>query len=450
MSLDFLLAVVFFLTGLIASILWDVPIIVPLLFGLLCFAVCAFLRGHPWRNVARMAAGGMKKASGVLRVFALIGLLTGVWRACGTIPFFVWYGIKIIDPRIFILCAFGLSCVVSYALGTCFGTAGTIGVVLMLLARSGGADTALTAGAVISGAFFGDRCAPTSSSANLVATLTGTRLFDNIRNMFRTAFLPTALSLLIYLYLSLRHPMNGGDVSLLSEIPAMFNLTPVTVLPALLIFVLPPAGIDVKRALCLSILSGAAIALWAQRMSLSALARALILGYEPSASGRFAGIVAGGGLSSMLKIMGIVLVSSAYSGIFDGAELLSGVRSFLERLSCRISLFPTTVATSVATSMFACNQTLAVILTHQLMERIYERQGVSRSLLASHLEDSVILIAGLIPWSTAAATPLMMMSADIRSVPAAIFLWLVPLVNLFPRLTRKVRDTPSASLGSSP
>jgi NhaC family Na+:H+ antiporter len=436
MSLDFLLAVVFFLTGLVVSILWDVSIIVPLLFGLLCFAVCAFFRGSPWRDVARMAAGGMKKASGVLRVFVLIGLLTGVWRACGTIPFFVWYGIKIIDPRVFILCVFGLSCLVSYALGSCIGAAGTVGVVLMLLARSGGADTVLTAGAVISGVFFGDRCAPTSSSANLVAALTGTRLYDNVRNMFRTAFLPTALSLLIYLYLSLRRPMSGGDASVLSEIPAMFNLAPVTILPALLIFALPLAGVDVKRALCLSILSGAAIALWVQHIPLPDLGRALILGYKPSAPGRFASIVAGGGLLSMLKTMSIVLVSSAYSGIFDGAELLSGVRRFLERLSRRISLFPTTAATSVVTSMFACNQTLAVILTHQLMERIYERQGASRSLLAAHLEDSVILISGLIPWNIAVATPLMMMSADIRSIPAAVFLWLIPLVNLFPRLSK--------------
>jgi NhaC family Na+:H+ antiporter len=237
-----LLAVVLFLTGLAVSLANGVSILAPLLFGLVCFAGCALFRGHPWADVARMAARGTKKIASAIQIFLLIGLLTAVWRACGTVPLLVWHGIKFIDPRVFVLCAFVLSCVVSYALGTCLGTVGTIGVVLMVLARSGGADPAVTAGTILSGGFFGDRCAPASSSANIVASLTGTRVYDNIRGMFRTAFLPIGLSLLIYFCFSLRYPMRGGDAGVLSEIAAAFNLNPITILPALIIFALPPAA----------------------------------------------------------------------------------------------------------------------------------------------------------------------------------------------------------------
>ncbi|GHV41261.1 sodium:proton antiporter [Synergistales bacterium] len=428
------------MAGLAVSLLNGVAIIVPLALGFLYFACCARARGHSWSDVGRMAALGMKKTVVVIQIFILIGLLTAVWRASGTIPFLVWYGIKLIDPRFFVLCAFVLTCVVSYALGSVFGAAGTIGVVLMVLARSGGADATVTAGAVISGCFFGDRCAPTSSSANLVANLTGTRLYDNIRNMFRTASVPMALSLLIYLYFSLRQPMRGGGADIQLEIASAFNLSPITAIPALIIFALPLAGVGVKAAMVLSILSGAAIALWAQSVPFLTLAQAMLMGYDLGLDGRFARIIAGGGAISMANLMGIILVSSSYSGIFDGAGLLNGVKRFLERLSQRVSIYSTTLVTGTVANMLVCNQSLAVILTNQLMGEIYESHGASRSLLAVHIEDTAILITGLIPWSTAAAVPFAMLSADVGAIPLAVFLWLVPLNRLLSLPMSEIRE----------
>ncbi|GHS85029.1 sodium:proton antiporter [Synergistales bacterium] len=428
--MDFVAAVVLFMISLVVSLLNGVTIVAPLIFGLLCFAATALRRGYSSAEVLRMALAGIKKTGGVILIFIMIGLLTAVWRACGTIPFLVRYGIEFIDPRFFVLCAFALTCVVSYALGTVFGTAGTVGVVLMALARSCGADLAATAGAIISGCFFGDRCAPTSSSANLVASVTGTRLYDNIRNMFRTALAPMALSLLIYLYFSLRSPAQSGGADIQLEIAAMFNLSPITALPALIIFILPLAGVGVKTAIALSVLAGAVVALWTQGMPYLALVRAMFFGYEPTGTGRFARLLAGGGVMSMVNLMGIILVSSSYAGIFDRAGLLNGAERFLERLSKRVSLYTATLATGTVTNMFVCNQSLSVILTNQLMGKIYERRGASNSLLAAHIEDTAILVTGLIPWSTAAAVPFAMLSADISAIPLAVFLWLVPIGRL--------------------
>ena len=274
--MDFLLAFALFSAALAVCLWNDVSIVAPLLLGLAVFAGAALREGHSLGAVAQMCVRGMKKSLPVLAIFALIGLLTAVWRTSGTIPFFVYYGIEVMPPRYFILFAFLLSSLVSYALGTCFGTVATLGVVLMVLARSGGVDTDIAVGAILSGAFFGDRCAPTSSAANLVAALTETHLYDNVRIMFKTGFVPTILAALIYLYLSLNHPLERADTTLLSEIAAAFNLDVVVALPALLVFALPLCGVKVKTAMLLSILAGAAASLWCQEISFPELLRVMV------------------------------------------------------------------------------------------------------------------------------------------------------------------------------
>ena len=420
-----------FSAALAASVALGIHVITPLVLGLFLFAGAALRQGHSPAEVAKMTWRGAKKSMPVLTILTLIGVMTAVWRSGGTIPLCVYYGLSAIDPRFFVLSAFVLSCCFSYAIGSSFGTCGTIGVVLMILARSGGVDDSVTAGAILSGAFFGDRCAPTSSSANLVAALTGTGLYSNIRNMFRTALIPTALTVAIYLYLSFVNPVQNKSAAIASEIVSAFDLDPLMALPAALVLLLPPLGVKVKKAMTASILAGMALTLRGGA-TLPELARIVAAGYEPG--GGFAQILGGGGILSMAGVLGIVLVASTYSGIFDGTGMLSGIQRFMERLSSRASLYFTTAATGLVTSMFACNQTLAVMLTSQIMTAAYDRRGVPRNVLAIDLEDTVIMTAGLVPWCIAVAVPMTLLSVGVGSIPYAVYIWLVPVVNLYPRL----------------
>ncbi|MBP2666886.1 MAG: Na+/H+ antiporter NhaC-like protein, partial [Firmicutes bacterium] len=162
---------------------------------------------------------GSKQSLVVIRIFVLIGAITAVWRACGTIPFIVYHGIGLMNAQYFILSAFLLSAMVSFLLGTSFGTVGTMGVVLMVLAKSGNVDVDVTAGAIIAGAYFGDRCSPMSSSATLVAALTGTQLYLNLGNMLKTSVLPFLLSCFGYVFLSLNNPLIVGNNPIVSAIP---------------------------------------------------------------------------------------------------------------------------------------------------------------------------------------------------------------------------------------
>ena len=137
---------------------------------------------------------------------AMAGMVTALWRSSGTISFFLYHGLRGIAPGSFLLMAFLIPAALSFALGTSYGVTGTAGVVLITLARSGGVDLAPAAGAILSGAYFGDRCSPMSSCATLVAACTGTRLYDNVREMLRTGLVPTVLTAAVFGAVSLRHP----------------------------------------------------------------------------------------------------------------------------------------------------------------------------------------------------------------------------------------------------
>lgn len=432
--MDFLLAISIFTVSLIISIIKNISIIVPLIIGLFTFSFTALIRGYNIRNVLNMIFNGMKKSLIVIRIFVLIGSITAIWRACGTIPFFVYYGAKMIHPDYFILFAFLLPCIVSLALGTSFGTVGTIGVVLIVLAKGGNVDINIAAGAIISGAYFGDRCAPTSSSANLVAAITETNLYDNVKNMFITAFVPFVLTVLIYIFLSKGNPLNAKNTELLDNIREHFKLDIIVLIPALIIFTLSVLRVSVKLSMTVSIASGIILCIFVQHISFYDIIKFMIWGYKLKSNGSFAGIISGGGIMSMVKVACIVLIASSYSGIFEETGMLNDIQKLLERVSKKIKIFPTMILTSIVTTIFSCNQTIAIILTNQLMNKIYKNNGYSNSDIAIDLENTVVLIAELIPWSIAVAVPIATLSADIRSIPFAAFLYLVPAFTLLKNL----------------
>jgi len=436
--MDFLLAIIIFAISLFFSILKNISTIIPLLIGLVCFVATALNRGFKLKNIFKMIITGMLKSIIVIRIFVLIGLITAVWRACGTIPFFVYYGTKLINPEYFILFAFLLSCIVSFTLGTSFGTVGTIGVVLIVLARGGNVDVNITAGAIFSGAFFGDRCAPTSSSANLVATITWTNLYDNVKNMFITAAIPFIAAALIYLLFSKENPLILSNNSLLDDIAQNFQLNFVVMLPALIIISLAIFKVDVKLSMLLSIVSGIIISIFVQNLSLINIIKYMIAGFKLNSNGTFSDIISGGGLISMVNVSFIVLIASSYSGIFEGTGMLNQIQNLLEKISLKIKIYPTMILTSVITAIFGCNQTLAIILSHQLMDKIYKKNGRSNSELAIDLENTVVLISELIPWNIAIAVPMATLSVGVNSIPFAVFLYLVPLYNLFHSKIKKL------------
>ena len=420
-----------FLASVMGCVLTGRNLLWGLWLGIALFSAIALRRGHSVKDVGAFAWKKGKTALIVIPVLITIGVVTGLWRSSGTIAYFLYYGLKSITPQWFVLMAFLLSAVLSFALGTAFGVASTAGVVLITIARSGGVDLAVTAGAVVSGAFFGDRCSPMSSCAALVAACTGSELYPNIREMLRTAALPTALTVVFYAVLSLFHPITTVDPAVLSALSGGFDLSFAALTPAILMLLLPLFKIPVKRAMAVSALLALVLSVTIQGVSLTDALYFAVMGYQ--SEGELAAILSGGGIISMVKACCIVMSTSLLAGILEGIDAFSGLTPRLTSLSERIGLFPTYILMSFLTAMCFCNQSVVIVMGEQLMGQHYRRAGASPQTHAMDIANSGVLIAGLVPWSIAVAIPLAMMNVGATAIFYAALLYLIPLCYLFTR-----------------
>ena len=417
---------------LLGCVILDISILAALLAGLLLFLVYGLYKRISPRELLRLSLSGVKTASRILIMMAVIGALTALWRASGTIAVIICYASRLIRPSSFLLLAFLLNCAVSVLTGTSFGTVATIGIICMTMANAMQLNPVWIGGAILAGAFFGDRCSPISTSALLVCTLTGTDIFQNIRGMCRTVLLPFLLSCGIYLLAGLSgHPADSGlDIRALFALG--FQLHWLCILPALAVLLLSVLRRPVLLTLSVSLLLATVLSVTVQGLGLSQVLRIMLTGYR-SVSPLLAPMVDGGGVVSMLNVIGIILISSCYAGIFRGTGLLDGLKQFLFRLSKRITPFGATMCAAVVTSAISCNQTLAAMLTSQLCGDLND----SRQAFAIDLEDTVIVIAPLIPWSIASSVPLTTLGAPAKSLLTACLLYLLPLSRFIKALIHK-------------
>ena len=419
-----------FLAGVVACLVLGRSLIWALLLGLALFSLLGLKKGFTPRQLAAMAWRQGRDSLIVVPVFLLIGMVTALWRASGTISFFLYYGLEGLRPASFLLVAFLLSAVLSFALGTCYGVTGTAGVVLITLARSGGVDLAVTAGAILSGAYFGDRCSPMSSCATLVAACTGTELYKNVREMLKTALLPTLLTVLAFGVLSRLYPIQRMDSVVLSALRENFDLHWTVLLPAVLMLVLPLAKVPVKWAMAASAATAFVLTVALQGLPVPEALRTAILGYAPRQA-ELAGILSGGGLVSMVTSGAVVFITSLYAGILEGIDALAPAKDWVERLSRRVGLFPAAVLVSTAVVSVFCNQAVMVMIDAQLLADSYEARGASRTELAMDIANSGVTIAGLVPWSIAITVPLSMLDVGTEAIPWCVLLYMIPLCYFF-------------------
>lgn len=421
-----------FLAAVVTCLTTGHSLVWAILLGLGLFFCLGLRRGHAPGDMWRVAWKKGRESFVVVSVFLIIGVVTGLWRSSGTIAFFLYHGLQGIGPSSFVLVAFLLPLGLSFLLGSSFGVIGTAGVALITLARSGGVDTAVTAGAIISGAYFGDRCSTMSSSAALVATVTGTDLYRNVRIMLKTAVLPTALSALFFFVMARRNPISAVDESVLTLLRESFSLHWIVLVPAALVLLLPLLRVKIRIALLASAAAALAITVLVQGMPLGEALSTALLGYRPHQPA-LAELLSGGGIASVFNAAAMVLAIGFYVGVLEEIEVLKPLQQWLDRLADRIGLFPTTILESLVVLMIFCNQSVMILMGEELMSQAYRRRGASRQELAIDLENSGITMAGLIPWNIAIAVPLSMLEVGAEVIPWCVLLYLIPLCYLFTR-----------------
>ncbi len=411
-----------FIAGLISCVSFNLSIFYALLFGLALFFSYGLFKKHNLKEMVKMSLEGIKTVKNITFVFVLIGALTAIWRAGGTIPYIIYYASKLILPQTFILATFILCSMISMLMGTSFGTAATMGVICIMMGNTMGISPMWVGGAVLAGGFFGDRNSPMSTSALLVSELTETSIFRNVRLMIKSAVIPFILACAIYLAVGFSMETNGSSANVVELFAEHFNLLWVTVIPAALIVVLSAFKVSVKITVAVSIVCGGIICMAVQGTHFLPMLKILLLGYHPQDK-ELGALLSGGGIVSMLSPAAIVILSSSYSGIFEGTGLLSGIKKYIHAIAVKINPFGAYILTSIFTTMISCNQTLSVMLTHQLCgDTMKEKDDKALS-----LENSAVIISPLIPWSIAGAVPLAAIAAPTSSILCAVYLFLVPI-----------------------
>lgn len=397
-----------------------------LLFGFFIFFGLGVSRGNSVKAVWNMAVQGAMSSMVVVRILLLLGCLTALWRSSGTIAFFVFWGIELSTPQTFILIAFLLPALLCLTFGSSFGVSGTAGVILMAIAQSGGANLVMTAGAALSGAYFGERLSPASSVLSLTANACGADLATSQRMMWKSTYIPLALTLIFYGVLSANNPIASVDPEIPNALASSFALSPLLALPAIVLLVLPWFHIKAFWTIVASCVTTAALAIFLQGATLLDILHDCVFGFSFDHP-ILGSIMQGGGLLSMTSIITIVLLSTAYCGIFSATHMLDGVKHQIEKLAEKIGLFPVLCLMGLGTPALFCNQSVSIVMSVEMTKELYHKQGFTPEDQAVHVGNSVINLSGLVPWAISCSVPLANMGADIASLPYSIYLYLVPI-----------------------
>ena len=420
-----IVAILLFSMSLIVCLLLKLSVVYALIIGYIIFISYGLIKGHNLIVLIKKSFEGVLTVKNILLVFILIGMITALWRASGTIAFIVYMGSKLISPSILILLTFLLCSILSVLIGTSLGTAATMGVICASIGKTMGVNPYYVGGAVLSGIYFGDRCSPMSTSALLITELTKTNLYTNIKLMIKTSIIPFIVTCLFYLFLGFKSKVSNISVDVTEIFKQNYNLNIIVIIPAILIIILSILKINVKKTMLVSIVISFIIAMFIQRDNIVALINYCIFGYHHP-NERLNLMMKGGGILSMVNVSLIVGISSSYSGIFKETKMLVSLKKHLKDFSKKTSSYFVIFLSSIISGAIACNQSLGTILTNELCGELVEKQKISII-----LENTVILLVGLIPWNIAMGVPLKTIGIGVMSGIYAFYLYFLPLWNLF-------------------
>lgn len=441
-----LFCIAFLLISMVCSLLWlDIPIHINLLTSIaLTLGVSWLNNGHDWKALSDAIDYAGSIAMQPTIIMMLIGALIASWIACGTVPMIIYYGLKLISPSIFLVTACIICAIVAIASGSSWSTAGTIGVALMGIGAGLGINPAMTAGAIISGAYFGDKMSPMSDTTNLSPAVSEADLFDHIRSMVYTAGPSLLITLVIYAILGIRHSAASVDSQVVADtmnaISNNFNMNILLLLPAVVVI-----GMAVKKCpsiptLIISTLVAVICAMVFQHQSLSSMANILDSGFTiESGYADFDRLMNRGGLQSMLWTASLGMLGMLYGAIMEKTGLLD---AFLEKLKFFTKslggLVTTVILTNIILLAATASQTLAIVVGGRMYITEFKKKDLLPQTLSRTLEDSGTIVSPLIPWSLCGVYMAGTLGVDaIDFVPYSFFCWICPLLAIVYAFTGK-------------
>ena len=386
-------------------------------------------------NLWKMMQEGVKKASIVLIVMSLIGMLSASWMLSGTIPAMMMYGFRYLSNINFIVAAFLITSGISMVLGTSIGTISTVGIPLLEIGKTMGAPLPLIAGVIISGAYLGDRTSPMSSSANLLAAITESKLIAMIKSLLKTTLPVYILCLIFYYWLGRAYGMNGEIANQVEGIKAIIGGSYLIgwqlILPPVIIFTLILFKVPIIYCMLSGLSAAVLLAFATQGIAPFEIIRVLAFGFHPT-NKELASLISGGGLYSMRKVIMIITVSTALNGLLEGMGLLQPfIDSFIKGIRSTGELIMKTAFLSFIVAVVTCNQSLAIIMPGRFLKKEYDNRKIANTVLARTIADSGVVTVPLIPWNVnAVAITSILRVETLQYIPFAALCYLLPVITI--------------------
>jgi len=421
-----------------------------LILGAAVAAVVGFYNKVSYKNMLEEVAENVKSTTAALLILLMVGALAGTWLISGVIPSMIYYGLQILNPTFFLVASVVICAIISIATGSSWTTSATVGIALIGIGNTLGISAGMTAGAVLSGAYFGDKMSPLSDTTNLAPAMAGSDLFEHIKYMAYTTIPTISVTLIIFLIIGLNLDTNGTpDISdKLQAIDGAFNISPwlfsVPVLVILLIVKKTPPLI----ALLVGTLLGAVAAIIAQPQIVMTVADATVLDFKTAYKGVMKAITVdtavettsvelndlftAGGMYGMLQTIWLIICAMIFGGVMDAIGALSRIsKALLSLATTTFGLFASTVASCLALNVTASDQYLALVVPGKMFKKAYEDRGLAPENLSRTLEDSGTVTSVLVPWNTCGAYQSGVLGVSVADYFIfAFFNWISPFMTL--------------------
>ena len=436
-----------------------------LLLGAAVAALVGIFNKTSFDTMMEEVAQNIKSTAGAILILLMVGALAGTWLISGIIPTMIYYGLQILNPSIFLAACVVICAIISVATGSSWTTSATVGIALIGIANALGISLGMTAGAILSGAYFGDKLSPLSDTTNLAPAMAGTDLFTHIQYMLYTTVPTVTITLIVFIIIGFNIETSGdADTSvILTAIDDAFTISPwLFLVPAIVIFMI------VKKtspliALLIGTLLGGIAALIFQTEIVATLGGSETLSLESGYKGIMNAITvdtaiettnenlndlfAASGMAGMLGTIWLIICAMTFGGVMDAIGALARISKFMLNLfESTFGLFASTVATCIGLNATASDQYLAIVVPGKMYAKAYKDKGLAPENLSRTLEDSGTVTSVLVPYNTCGAYQSGVLGVSVADYFVyAIFNWLSPFMTLiFAAFRIKIRSLKEA------
>jgi NhaC family Na+:H+ antiporter len=377
----------------------------------------------PWRDMLAGVEKSIMSTVPAIIILLLIGALAGTWMLSGVVPAMIYYGLKLLHPSIYLVATCFICALVSLATGSSWSTVATVGIALLGIGKTMGFNEAMVAGAIISGAYFGDKISPLSDTTNLAPAMAGTDLITHIKYLLYTTTPSFIIALILFTFIGLGHSGNQNlaeTAIVLEQIKSVFNISPFLFLvPALVIFMIV-RRMPAIPALFIGMLAGALVAVIFQPSLIKSLETSSVnYGWNaykatmdamtisvqiPVENAMLSELFSSKGMAGMMGTIWLVLAAMMFGGIMEACGFLAALATAMIRLAkSTASLIATTAATCLSVNILASDQYLSIVVPGKMFEQVYRDKGLAPENLSRTLEDAGTVTSPLIPWNTCGA-----------------------------------------------